>query len=214
MASSATPRAGTWSPPFLIAMVAMLFTAVSYGRMARIYPVRVQPTPMLAMRFIRWRATLSGWSMLMDYMLNPIICAIWCSAAAQNVLPPDPLRRVGARLCRRLHRAESCRCAGLQPRERGARPGHGIVVVVFLAFAIRYIAMAVRPAGYAWLIPFYDPARFNGRTPAARTSIAVLTYIGFDGISTMSEEVENPRRNIMLATVFTVSRHRALLSGC
>jgi hypothetical protein len=31
----------------------------------------------------------------------------------------------------------------------------------------------------------------------------VLTYIGFDGISTMSEEVENPRRNILLATVGT-----------
>lgn len=35
------------------------------------------------------------------------------------------------------------------------------------------------------------------------TSIAVLTYIGFDEISTMSEEVENPRRNIMLGTVLT-----------
>jgi len=35
------------------------------------------------------------------------------------------------------------------------------------------------------------------------TSIAVLTYIGFDGISTLSEEVENPRRNILLATVLT-----------
>jgi len=31
----------------------------------------------------------------------------------------------------------------------------------------------------------------------------VLTYIGFDGISTLSEEVENPRRNIMFATVLT-----------
>jgi amino acid transporter len=33
------------------------------------------------------------------------------------------------------------------------------------------------------------------------TSLAVLTYIGFDGISTLSEEAENPRRNILLATV-------------
>src|SRR6202041_321551 len=33
------------------------------------------------------------------------------------------------------------------------------------------------------------------------TSVAVLTFIGFDAISTFSEEVENPRRNIMLATV-------------
>ena len=31
--------------------------------------------------------------------------------------------------------------------------------------------------------------------------MAVLTYIGFDGISTLSEEVHNPRRNILLATV-------------
>jgi putrescine importer len=35
------------------------------------------------------------------------------------------------------------------------------------------------------------------------TSLAVLTYIGFDGISTLSEEAENPRRNILLATVLT-----------
>jgi amino acid transporter len=31
--------------------------------------------------------------------------------------------------------------------------------------------------------------------------LAVLTYIGFDGISTLSEEARNPRRNILLATV-------------
>jgi amino acid transporter len=35
------------------------------------------------------------------------------------------------------------------------------------------------------------------------TAIAALTYIGFDGVSTLSEEVENPRRNILLATVLT-----------
>src|ERR1700691_4232911 len=33
------------------------------------------------------------------------------------------------------------------------------------------------------------------------TSIAVLTYIGFDGISTLSEEAEDPKRNILRATV-------------
>ena len=81
--------------------------------------------------------------------------------------------------------------------------GMGIVVVVFLGYAIRYIALVARPTGYAWLVPFYDPARFNAHLVLHGTSIAVLTYIGFDGISTMSEEVENPRRNIMLATVLT-----------
>ncbi len=49
--------------------------------------------------------------------------------------------------------------------------------------------------------PFYDPATFNLGLIFHGTSIAVLTYIGFDAISTFSEEVENPRKNILLATV-------------
>jgi amino acid transporter len=81
--------------------------------------------------------------------------------------------------------------------------GMSIVVVIFLACAFRYIAGVMRPIGGAWLRPFYDPATFSPRTLLHGTSIAVLTYIGFDGISTMSEEVENPRRNIMLGTVLT-----------
>jgi amino acid transporter len=44
---------------------------------------------------------------------------------------------------------------------------------------------------------------WNTKAVLGGTSIAVLTYIGFDGISTLSEEAENPRRNILLATVLT-----------
>jgi amino acid transporter len=51
--------------------------------------------------------------------------------------------------------------------------------------------------------PFYDPVTFSSGAVLGGTSIAVLTYIGFDGISTLSEEAENPRRNILLATVLT-----------
>src|SRR4029077_5402758 len=47
---------------------------------------------------------------------------------------------------------------------------------------------------------FYDPQTFSYGALFGCTSIAVLTYIGFDGISTLSEEAENPRRNILLAT--------------
>jgi amino acid transporter len=51
--------------------------------------------------------------------------------------------------------------------------------------------------------PFYDPQTFALPAVLTGASIACLTYIGFDGISTLSEEVENPRRNILLATVLT-----------
>jgi amino acid transporter len=51
--------------------------------------------------------------------------------------------------------------------------------------------------------PLYDPPQWHTSSILNATSVAVLTYIGFDGISTLSEEVENPRRNILLATVLT-----------
>ena len=52
-----------------------------------------------------------------------------------------------------------------------------------------------------WTRPFYDPKTFSFSGVSAGASLAVLTYIGFDGISTLSEEVHNPRRNILLASV-------------
>jgi putrescine importer len=78
----------------------------------------------------------------------------------------------------------------------------GLVIVIFLAAAVRYILGHVTGAE-AYLRPFYDRERWNGSAVLAGTSVAVLTYIGFDGISTLSEEVENPRRNVLLATVLT-----------
>ena len=74
----------------LIGMAAMLLTAVSYGRMARVYPSAGSAYTYVAKELNPLLGYVVGWSMLMDYLLNPIICAIWCSAAAQNVLPGVP----------------------------------------------------------------------------------------------------------------------------
>jgi amino acid transporter len=78
----------------------------------------------------------------------------------------------------------------------------GMVVVAILVAAARYIFGAPHDAAY-YARPFYDPQTFSFAGLFGCTSIAVLTYIGFDGISTLSEEADNPRRNILLATVLT-----------
>ena len=36
------------------------------------------------------------------------------------------------------------------------------------------------------------------------TSFAALTYIGFDGVTTLAEDVHNPRRNVLLAIILVV----------
>ena len=187
----------------LIAMVAMLFTAVSYGRMARVYPSAGSAYTYVGKELNRVAGYVVGWSMLMDYLLNPIICAIWCSAAARNIIPTVPYAAwaIAFVLMFTLLNLRGVQASGNVNAILAI--GMSLVVVVFFAYSVRYLAFVAKPIGGQWLTPFYDPASFSPSRLFQGTSIAVLTYIGFDGISTMSEEVENPRRNIMLGTVFT-----------
>jgi amino acid transporter len=74
----------------LIAMCAMLFTAVSYGRVARAYPSAGSAYAYVGREIHPALGFVAGWSMAMDYMLHPVICTIWCSKAAMNIVPQIP----------------------------------------------------------------------------------------------------------------------------
>jgi amino acid transporter len=184
----------------LIAMCAMLFTAVSYGRMARAYPSAGSAYTYVGREIHSGLGFVTGWSMAMDYMLNPIICTIWCSKAAMNLVPEIPYA-VWAVFFALLFTALNMR--GIRATARTNEVlvmAMCVVIVYFFIAAVRFI---LRQHGVSFTQPFYDPATFSWGRISTGTSIAVLTYIGFDGISTLSEEVHNPRRNILLATVLT-----------
>ncbi len=74
----------------LIAMVAMLFTAISYGRMARAYPSAGSAFTYVGQEINPALGFVTGWSMVMDYMLNPMICTVWCSQQAHVFSPGIP----------------------------------------------------------------------------------------------------------------------------
>ena len=76
-----------------------------------------------------------------------------------------------------------------------------LVTTVFLVEAFRYIVLHHRYAGLMSMQPIYNPATFNLRALAAGTSLAALVFIGFDGVSILAEEVKNPKRNVLLASV-------------
>ncbi len=187
----------------LIAMIAMVFTAISYGRMARAYPSAGSAFTYVGREISPTLGYATGWSMAMDYMLNPVICIIWCSKAAGNEIPeiPYPVWAVGfATLFTVLN------LRGIQASARTNRLlaiGLGIVILIFLGSTVRYFLLGRTAVPLDWSNPFYDPTTFSLSAVFTGTSIAALTYIGFDGISTLSEEVKNPRRNILLATVLT-----------
>ncbi len=187
----------------LIAMVAMLFTAVSYGRMARAYPAAGSAFTYVGREIHPGAGYITGWSMAMDYMLNPIICIIWCSKAAMNVMPEVPYA-VWVVLFATLFTGLNLRGIRASARTNEAlAAGMGVVILIFFGAVIRYLLNTPRVSGETFIGPFYTQETFSLPHIFTGTSIAVLTYIGFDGVSTLSEEVENPRRNVLLATVLT-----------
>jgi putrescine importer len=186
----------------LIAMVAMLFTAISYGRMARAYPSAGSAFTYVAQEVNPAMGFVTGWSMVMDYMLNPLICTVWCAGQAHQFAPGVPawIWKIFFVI---VFTALNIR--GIKTSARintGMAIAMGMVVVAIIVAAARYIFGAPHDAAY-YARPFYDPQTFSFAGLFGCTSIAVLTYIGFDGISTLSEEADNPRRNILLATVLT-----------
>jgi amino acid transporter len=76
-----------------------------------------------------------------------------------------------------------------------------VVIILFIVLAIRYLFHLQGWAGVFSWEPFYDPRTFHLPAIATATSFAALTYIGFDSVTTLAEDVHNPRRNILLATV-------------
>src|SRR5205807_7348206 len=184
----------------LIGMVAMLFTALSYGRMANAYPSAGSAYAYVSREIHPAPGYLTGWSMMFDYVMNPIICVIWCSKAMVDlhVFPGVPVQVwfvVYALLFTGLN---------LRGIEASARTniilaaGLGVVILLFFYAAIRYLFQHPLPDAAALTRPFYDPATFSWKAISSGAALAVLTYIGFDGISTLSEEVHNPRRNVLL----------------
>ena len=185
----------------LIAMVAMLFTAISYGKMARAYPTAGSAYTYVAQEIHPALGYVTGWAMVMDYVLNPLVCTVLCSKLTQNILPYVPywvlaigfasmFTALNLRAIRTSARINEALAAGMM-----------IVVVIFFAFAARFLWGLHAHGAPFFAQPFYNAGTFSFHGVFRGTSIAVLTYIGFDGISTLSEEAENPRRNILLATV-------------
>ncbi|MGH9888533.1 MAG: APC family permease, partial [bacterium] len=191
----------------LIGMVAMLFTAISYGKMAAVYPSAGSAFTYVGQELHPGLGYATGWSMVMDYILNPVICTILCSKLSMAAMQALNLPAVPFAIWVVLF-ASMFTGLNLRGVKQSARVNEllayfmFVVVALFLGAAVKYL-LGVHLTGADLTKPFYDPETFSFPVVLTGASVAALTYIGFDGISTLSEEVENPRRNILLATVYT-----------
>src|ERR1700687_5181812 len=185
----------------LAAMVAMTATAVSFGRMATVYPSAGSVYTYASRAFNPTFGFVVGWAMFLEYLFQPLQNSLYAALTIQRLLPHIPLPLLSALavgfmtlLCwfgiRTTARANEILLAMMS-----------IVMVVFLGEAIWYIIGHHHVAGLISSQPIYDPRTFSVRAIAAGTALAATTYIGFDGVSILAEEVDNPRRNVLLASV-------------
>jgi len=187
----------------LIAMVAMIFTAISYGRMAYRYPVAGSAYTYVGKGIHPYLGFVAGWSMFMDYLFIPILCVIFTSIAANHLFPVIPYYLwififAGGFTLLNLN--------GIKVASKTnwiLMIVMGVVVFYFMAMAIRYILLKNGISGLFSTQPFYNQNSFSVGAIGSATALAALTYIGFDGLTTLSEEVKNPKRNVLIAAVLT-----------
>ena len=192
---------GHMSTTLLIAMAGMMLTAISYGRMASLYPSAGSAYTYVGKGLNSYFGFMAGWAMFLDYLIVPIINTVYACLTLQRLIPSVPfliwvvlfvfvITYLNLRGIRTMARTNEIMlfvmCA---------------VIGIFIILAIRYI-FAV--GGWTNLLsykPFYNPSTFNLGAVMTATSFAALTYIGFDGVTTLAEDVKNPKRNMLLAPI-------------
>ena len=196
----------------LLAMVAMSVTAISFGRMAAVYPSTGSVYTYISKGLNPHVGFVVGWAMFLEYLFQPIQNALYAVLAIQRMVPEVPFAILAALIVGLITYMT------VQGIKFTARTNEVLlafmclVTVVFLAEAFRYVVLHQHFSGLFSLQPVYDPQTFQLRGVAWATSLAALVFIGFDGVSILAEEVKNPRRNVLLASLL-VCVFTGLFSG-
>ncbi|MGB7846572.1 MAG: APC family permease [Candidatus Acidiferrum sp.] len=188
----------------LLAMVAMSVTAVSFGRMANVYPSTGSVYTYISRGLNPHLGFVVGWAMFLEYLFQPIQNALYAVLAIQRMIPQIPFAIIAAVTVGFI---TFMTVQGIKFTARTNEVLLGVMVLVTAAFlvqAFRYIVLHESFRGLVSMQPIYNPATFNLRALAAGTSLAALVFIGFDGVSILAEEVKNPKRNVLLASVLVV----------
>ncbi|WP_067186419.1 APC family permease [Microtetraspora niveoalba] len=180
---------------YVVALVVMLFTAFSYGRMARAYPTAGSAYTYTQQTFGGHVGFLTGWTLMLDYLFLPMINFLLIGIYLNSQFPAVPQ---WAFTLAALLVVFGLNVLGITVMSRINVLVVGVSVVlilVFVALALKHLSGHPSPAPFAAFTP--------GQGVFAGAAILALSFLGFDAVSTLSEEARNPRRDIPRAVVLT-----------
>jgi amino acid transporter len=183
---------------YTLTTIAMLLTAYSYGRMVIAQPIAGSAYSYASRSFGRPVGFMVGWALLLDYIFLPMINYLVIGIYMNDYFPSTPqwmwvviavvlvtgLNILGIKL---LANANLVFVAV-----------QFVFIAVFAAMAISHISSDVEVQ--SWTAPFFDSDTELGLVLGG-AAILALSFLGFDAVSTLSEETENPRRKIPRAII-------------
>jgi putrescine importer len=194
---------GRLSVAYLVTLAAMVFTARSYARMAAAYPVAGSTYAYTQRSFGPPIGFLAGWSLLLDYlflpMLNYLVIGIYLNAA----IPAVP---AWAFILVMIVLVTVLNIAGIVSVARA----NLVIIALQAVFIVVFFVLAAVTLSHSGTVDLMAPLTGDGSAPGlspilAGAAILCLSFLGFDAVSTLSEEANEPTRSvpraIMIATI-------------
>ncbi|MEU5994813.1 APC family permease [Spirillospora sp. NPDC047418] len=179
---------------YAIGMLVMLFTAASYAQMARAFPMAGSVYTYAGRGIAAPVGFLSGWMILLDYVLVPGLLYLIASVAMNSLVPSVP---VWLWLVAFVLLNTVVNFFGIEMTARINRVmllAELVILVIFLVIGV--VALAQGKGHGGGFTPIYNGATFSWGLVFGAVSIAVLSFLGFDGISTLAEENRESARAI------------------
>jgi amino acid transporter len=188
---------------YLIGLAGMFFTAASYAQMARAFPMSGSAYAFAQRGLSDFAGFFGGWLILLDYILVPALLYLVSAVAMRPLLPgvPEWLWLVGF-----ISFNAIANLIGIQVTARVngyLLVAELVILALFVVFGLAALYSGVG-AGSLTLKPVFDPHAFSLATVAGATSIAVLSFLGFDAISTLSEESAGGSISVGRATLLSL----------
>jgi amino acid transporter len=188
---------------YLLGLIGMFFTALSYAAMSRAFPLAGSVYTYAHRGLHEIAGFFSGWLILLDYILVPSLLYLFSAVALRPVLPGVP---AWAWLALFISFNAAVNLVGIQFTARVNRYMlymELLVLALFVGVGLTALYHGMG-AGRLTLTPIYNAKVFSFATVAGATSIAVLSFLGFDGISTLSEENRAGKDAVGRATVLAL----------
>ena len=203
----ATGTGGGVASAYLIATTAILLTAISYARMAAYYP-QAGSAYAYALRTVNPSAAfLVGWVLALDYFFVPMVICLFTAKAFEVVLPTVSYR-VWV-----LVIACSTTFTNLLGIKIANRVNLTIMVaqlaVIAVLIVLCYLYLGAAATVERTLAPFVG-IHTSFKMIIGGAAIAAYSFLGFDAVTTLSEETRAPTRNIPIATVFAAAASGAI----